>query len=108
MGSPSVLFLLGQILAEWRQRRKLFAGGFHIGALADQIVGDRAAQPGIGDVMGGMGGDRQVAAGELVLALGPGLDTLELAIDGELDGLIVAELEMRKRMVLDGAPMAAE
>src|SRR5438132_995087 len=106
MGFPSVLFLLGQILAEWRQRRKLLAGGFHIGALADQIVRNRAAQPGIGDVMGGMGGDRQVAAGELVFALGAGLDTLELAIDGELDGLVIAKLEMQERVVLDGAPMA--
>src|SRR5437667_42647 len=80
MGFPLVLFLLGQILAERRQRRKLFAGGFHISPLADQIVGDRAAQPRIGDVMGGMGGDRQVAAGELVPALRTGLDTLEPAV----------------------------
>ncbi len=58
--------------------------------------------------MGRMGGHRQVAAGELVLALGAGLDALELAIDGELDGLVVAELEMQERVVLDGAPVAAE
>src|SRR6476661_237962 len=108
MGFPSVLFLLGQILAERRQRRKLFAGGFHISPLADEIVCDRAAQPWIGDVMGGMGGNRQIAAGELVFALGTGLDALELAIDGELDGLVIADLEMQERVVLDGAPMAAE
>ena len=58
--------------------------------------------------MRGPGGLRQVAAGQLVLALGTGLDALELAIDGELDGLVVAELEMQERVVLDGAPMAAE
>src|SRR5437762_3593124 len=108
MGFPLVLFLLGQILAERRQRRKLFASGFHISPLADEIVGDRAAEPWIGDVMGGMGGNRQVAAGELVLALGTGLDALELAINGELNGLIVADLEMQERVLLDGAPMAAE
>ena len=104
----SILFLLGQILAERRQRRKLLAGGFHIGALADQIVGDRPAQPGIGDVMGRMGGHRQIAARELVLALGAGLDALELAVDGELDGLVIADLEMQERVVLDRAPVAAE
>src|SRR5438477_6090361 len=105
MGFPLVLFLFGQILAERRQRRKLFAGGFHISPLADEIVGNRAAQPRIGNVMGGMGGNRQIAAGELVLALGAGLDTLELAIDGKLDGLVIAALEMQERVVLDGAPM---
>ena len=55
-----------------------------------------------------IGGDRQVAAGELVLALGAGLDALELVVDGEVDGLVVAELEMQERVVLDGAPVAAE
>ena len=84
------------------------ACGFHIGALADQIVRDRPAQPRIGDVVGRMGGHRQVAAGELVLALGAGLDPLELPGDGEIDGLVVAELEMQERVVLDGPPMAAE
>ena len=39
-----VLVLFDQILAERRGRRKLLAGGFHIGALALEIVGDRPAQ----------------------------------------------------------------
>ena len=108
LSDRSVLFLLGQILAERRQRRKLLAGGLHIGALAHQIVGDRPAQPRIGDVMRRIGGHRQVAAGELVLALRAGLDALELVLDREVDGLIVAELEMQERVVLDRAPVAAE
>src|ERR1700748_713359 len=104
---PSVLFLLGQILAEWRQPRKLVAGGLHISALADKIVGNGPAQAWIGNVMGGMGGDRQVAAGQVFVAWGACLDALELGLDGVVDGLIVANLEMQERVMLDGAPMAA-
>ena len=43
-----------------------------------------------------------------MLALGAGLDARELALDGVLDRLIVAELEMQERMMLDAAPVAAE
>ena len=46
-----------------------------------------------------IGGDRQIAARELVLALGAGLDAGELVLDGVLDRLVVAELEMQERMV---------
>ena len=57
--------------------------------------------------MGRIGGLRQVAARELVLALGAGLDARELVRDRVLDGLIVAELEMQERVMLDRAPVAA-
>ena len=43
-----------------------------------------------------------------MLALGAGLDARELVRDGIVDGLIVADLEMQERMMLDGAPMAAD
>ena len=86
---------------------ELLAGRLHIGALALEIVGDRAAQARIGDVVRRIGGDRQVAARELVLALGAGLDAGELVRDRELDRLVVAELEMQERVVLDRAPVAA-
>ena len=43
-----------------------------------------------------------------MLALGAGLDAGELVLDGVLDGLVVAELEMQERVVLDRAPVAAE
>ena len=57
--------------------------------------------------MGGIGGLRQIAARQLVLALGAGLDARQLVGDRVVDRLIVAELEMQERMVLDGAPVAA-
>ncbi len=58
--------------------------------------------------MGRVGRDRQIAAGQLVLALGAGLDALELVLDGVFDGLIVAELEVQERVVLGRAPVASE
>ena len=90
------------------RRAELVAGGRHIGALALEIVGDRAAQAGIGDVVRRIGGGRQVAARDLVLALRAGLDARELVRDRVVDRLVVAELEMQERMVLDRAPVAAE
>jgi len=50
---------------------------------------------------------RQVAARQLVFALRAGLDPFELVLNRVVDGLIVAELEMQKRVVLDRAPVAA-
>ena len=95
------------IFAERRVGGKLFAGGRDIHALALEIIGDRAAQPGIGDVMGRIGRDRHIAARELVLALRAGLDALEAVRDRIVDGLVIANLEMQERMMLDRAPMAA-
>src|SRR5450759_4971919 len=100
------LVLFYQILAEGCGRRKLFAGRPHIGPLAREILGYRPPQRRIGDEMRGIGGHRQVAARQLVLALGAGLDARQSVGDRVFDGLIVAQLEMQKRMVLDGAPVA--
>src|SRR3954451_10492872 len=80
----------------------------HIAPLPSKIVPHRPAQTGIDDMMRGVGGLRQVTARDLVLALRAGLDPLQAVLDRELDGLIVADLEMQERMVLDGAPVAAE
>ena len=88
-------------------RGKLRAGRRHIGALALEIVGDRAAQRRIGDVMRRIGRHRHVAARELVLALRAGLDPRELVLDRVFDRLIVAQLEMQERVMLDRAPVAA-
>src|SRR5260370_5707818 len=86
-----------------------FARGLrHIGALMPEIVRYRAAQIGVGDVVRGIGGLRQIAACDLVLALGAGLDGLQAAPDRKIDGLIVADLEMQKRVMFDRAPVAAE
>src|SRR3954454_22122826 len=60
----------------------------HAGPLALQELGDRPAQGGVGDGVGGIGRHRPVAARELVLALRAGLDALQAAGDGELDGLM--------------------
>src|ERR1700732_3973740 len=87
---------------------QLASGLGDIGALALEIIRDRAAQIGIGNVMRGVGGLRQVAARDLVLALRAGLDRFEAALDGEIDRLVVADLEMQKRVMLDRAPVAAE
>src|SRR5665647_638924 len=101
------LFLFHQILAEWRRRRKLFAGRLYISPFARQILGDRPPQGRIGDEMRGIGGVRQVAARQLVFALRAGFDAAELMGDRKVDRLIIAQLEMQKRMVLDGTPVAA-
>ena len=72
-----------------------------------QVVGHRPAQAGMGDVVEGMGGDGQVAARQLVLPLRPGLDPLQPARQGKIDGLMIADLEMQEGVVLDAAPVPA-
>ena len=42
-----------------------------------------------------------------MLALRACLDDGKFALDGEVDGLMVADFEMQERMVLDAAPVAA-
>src|SRR4051794_32819215 len=101
-----VLFLFDdQILAERRHRRKLVPDRAHIGALALEIIRDRAAQRRVGDVMAGKRGDRKVAARELVLALRARFDAREAMLNGVIDRLVITELEMQERMVLDRAPV---
>src|SRR5262245_17955826 len=95
-------------VAERRGLREFRACSRDVNALAPEEVLDRAPQCGIGDVMRGIGGRRHIAARDLVLALGAGLDPGELMLDGVLNRLIIAEFEMQERMVLDGAPVAAE
>src|SRR5262249_42234814 len=86
---------------------QFLAGCRHIGALALEIVGDGAAQAGIDDIVRRIGGDRQVAARQLVLALGAGFHPVELAVNREVDRLVIAQLEVQERVVLDRPPMAA-
>src|SRR5262249_6555995 len=54
-----------------------------------------------------VGGVRHVASRQLVLALGAGFDPLEFIRDRVFDRLVVAELEMEERMVLDRSPISA-
>src|SRR5437660_960922 len=63
--APRALFL-----AEGRGLRQLLAGCRHIGALAGEEILDCTPQRRIEDVVRGIGGGRQIAARNLVLALG--------------------------------------
>src|SRR5580704_517261 len=102
-------FLLGaEILAERGEARKLAAGRGDIGPLAHQVIVDGAAQAGIGDIVRGTSRRRHVAARNLVFALGAGFDPRQLVRDGKIDRLVIAEFEVQKRMMLDGAPVAPE
>src|SRR3954453_15324000 len=75
------------------------------GALLREIGGDGAAEARVGDVVRRGRRDRAVAAGQLVLPLGASFHPREAARDREVDRLIVAELEVQERVVLDAAPV---
>ena len=57
--------------------------------------------------VGAVGGRRHVAALDLVLALGAGLDPPEAVADRVVDGLVVAGLEMQELEAAHAAPIAA-
>src|SRR3546814_8925386 len=57
--------------------------------------------------MGAGGGGGQIAALDLVLALGTGLDPRETVGDGVVDGLIVAGLEVQEAEASERAPVAS-
>ena len=76
-------------------------------ALALEKIGDGAAQAQIPDPMGAVGPHRQIAAGKFVLALCACFDAGELVLNGEVDRLVVADLEMKAGMLLERAPIAA-
>ena len=58
--------------------------------------------------MRAIGRNWQVAAGKLVRALRARLDDGEAVLDGKIDGLVIADLEMQAGVLLDRAPIAAE
>src|SRR3954452_13893227 len=94
--------------AERSELGQLPSGFRDIGALALEVIIDGAAQARIGDEVSGVGGSRQVAPCDLVLALRAGLDVRQPAFDGKVDRLIIADLEMQEGMMLDRTPAAAE
>src|ERR1700722_10794593 len=116
MASPksvfmSRLFWSGWLVGGFAKRAGLgeFAAGLrHIGAFALEIFVDRAAKPGVGNVMRRKSGLGKIAARDLVLALRPGLDGFQAARNRKIDRLIIADLEMQERMMLDRTPVAAE
>ena len=75
--------------------------------LVPQIVGDRLGETRVGELMRRIGERRAIAARELVLSLRAGLDPPQAAVKREVDRLIIADLEMKERPVLDRAPVAA-
>src|SRR5579885_3216357 len=95
-------------LAEGTCLPELPSDRLHIGALALEIVLNRPPEGRIRNVVRRISGVRKIAARELMLALGPGLDARQPVSDGIFDRLVIADLEMQERMMLDRAPMAAE
>src|SRR5215468_4025331 len=77
------------------------------GTLAAEEILDRGGEARLADPMCAPGRRRQVAALDLVLALGAGLDPRQLVRDRVLDGLVVAGLEMQETEVAEAAPVAA-
>ena len=57
--------------------------------------------------MGASGDHRLIAARDLVLALGPGLNASEAVIDRPFDRSIIAELEMEEGHLFGATPVAA-
>ena len=81
------------------QDRRAFPLQEILDGLAEALVGDPVGAPGL---------DRQIAALDLVRPLGAGLDPAQPPLDGEVDGLVVAGLEMQEPDVGRAAPVAAE
>src|SRR6266566_6889493 len=99
------------LLGDFAKRSGLgeFAPRFgHIGAFMPEIVRYRAAQIGVRDIVRGVGGLRKISARNLVLALRARLDAFQAAPDRKIDGLVVTNLEMQKRVMFDRAPVAAK
>src|SRR5690348_959855 len=74
---------------------------------APEKIRDRAAETGVADPMGAIGRLRQIPALDFVRALRAGLDTLQAVGNCEVDGAVIARLEMQERKVADAAPVAA-
>src|SRR5260370_37016845 len=117
--APENLYLASRSRPRWSRRlirhfterpglAQLAPGVGDIGAFALQIVRYRAAQAGIGDVVRGIGGLRQVAARDLVLALRAGLDRFQATLNRKIDGLAAATLEMQEPVMPGRAPVGAE
>ena len=55
--------------------------------------------------MQGMGGHGQIASGQFMRTLGAGFYPLQSLRDGEIDGLIIAQLKMQAGEILGAAPI---
>ena len=75
-----------------------FVGGHR--ALLGYVLLDRAPESRMADLVRAVGDRRQESSRQLVLALRPGLEQREAALDGELYPLVVAELEVQVSYLL--------
>ena len=96
------------ILPERRSFRQFLSCGRYVGAFPLEKVGDRAPQARVVDLVRRVGRGREIAARNLVLALGASFYPGEPMRDRVLYCLIIAQLEMEERVVLVAAPMATE
>ncbi len=76
-------------------------------ALTGKKLRDRPAKGRIGNPMGAVGWQRQIAALDLVRPLRARLDARQPVGDGEFDRLIVAAFKMQELVVAIAAPIAA-
>src|ERR1700730_15782548 len=74
--------------------------------LSLEIVLDRAGETLIAYVMRRKSRHRAIASGKLMLPLRASLDAGEAARNREFNRLIIADLEMQERMLLDRPPIA--
>ena len=76
-------------------------------ALVLQIVGDGVLKPGIFYPVGRTGGDRHVAAGQFVFALGASLNPPQAFGDGIIYRLIITNFKVQGRVIFIAPPVAA-
>src|ERR1700722_15835782 len=76
-------------------------------ALALEEILDRVGEAGVANPMRAVGRGGEITALNLVRALRPGLDAFQAARDREIDGAVIARLEMQEGKIADAAPIAA-
>lgn len=75
---------------------------------AVEIVAYGIAEAFVGEIMGGMGRHRHIAARELVFSLCACLDNAKFVLNGKINGLMIADLKMQEGVVFDTSPMSPE
>src|SRR5208282_403863 len=75
--------------------------------LAFEEILDRVPEAGIANPMRAVGGGGEISPLNLVRALRSGLDALQSARYGEIDGAVITRLEMQEGEVSGAAPVAA-
>src|SRR5437868_1311280 len=71
------------------------------------MVADGPVEPGVGESVRRPGQGGEETARQLVLASGSALEDLEAAGDAVRDGVVVADVEVQERMLLQASPIPA-